>query len=105
MYASYRLLQTYRQHAAERQTENYVNDSGTTTTFDTVWLVVLGLALLLDLVLIGFGTYYAIKCQSLGRIPMWLAVVLILLLWMPSPLQPFFAVTMTIWGGATGCGE
>lgn len=106
MYASYRLIDAYRSRNGSKQLqETYVNDndSSTNTTLDTVWLIALALVLLLDLILVGFGTYYALKCQALGKIPLWLTVVLILFLWIPSPIQPFLAVTLTIWGGAAGC--
>ena len=102
MYASYRLINEYKKK--RKTAENYINNNeGGNSTLDTVWLITLALVLLLDLILVGFGTYYALLCQSKGKIPLWLTVVLILFLWMPSPIQPFMAVALTIWG-ATGCG-
>jgi hypothetical protein len=102
MYTSYSLLNRLKRR--NDSVENYVNDGSGYSTLDTIWLVAIGLAALLDIVLMVFGTYYALKCNGLGKIPLWLTVVLVMLMWVPSPLQPFMVVTMTIWGAA-GCKE
>lgn len=105
MYTSYRLLQSYKKRSQGTSVESYANnDSKPKTTLDTIWLISIALLLVLDLILAIFGTYYAIRCRKLGRFPLWLSVVMIILLWIPTPLQPLVAVTMTIWGGS-GCGQ
>lgn len=105
MYTSYQLISLYKTRQNNQLKEGYINDgdSSTNTTLDTVWLVAIGLIAVLDIILVCFGTYYTFKCQAQNKLPVWLAVLLILMLWFPSPIQPLLAVCLTIWGGVAGC--
>ncbi|MBL4898351.1 MAG: hypothetical protein JKX76_01760 [Colwellia sp.] len=84
--------------------EGYVNGStDQMTSLDYTWITIAIIVGIIDLVLMIYATIFTLQCQKSGNIPTWIAVFLLLLIWLPTPMQPIATIGMAIYGGIGGC--
>jgi hypothetical protein len=88
---------------AKKRQENLLGDA--TENISIAMLIFIALLVIVEVTLTVFALIFTFKCHSANNIPTWLFVLLLIFLFLPSPIQPMLALVMTIYGSVSKCSK